>query len=253
MPSGNADYYDDYWQPRSGWSPSEGGLAAAEQRLFAKYLRPGKICLDYGCGNAARYGAFLAREGVDYRGFDISPAAVAAAHGLGVNAEALSDAGATSLPDATCDAAICFEVLEHLVDPPRALAEIFRVLKPGGSALLSVPNAGYWTTRLEFLATGYFNPGGSPHTARTSPWIDPHIRFFNPRLFSRMVETAGFAITGTDAEPFTLVSMPYLYRRTDWHPTLRALSAPFGFLGTTFPGFFSIRLFVEAVKPLPRS
>lgn len=248
MSTGNAAYYDDYWQPRNGWSPSAGGPAKVEQRLFSKYLRPGKVCLDYGCGNAQRYGAFLTAEGVEYRGFDISPAAVESARGQGVDAQTLTPDGLTTLPDDSCDVAICFEVLEHLTDPPRALAEIRRVLRPGGVALLSVPNAALWTTRLEFLATGYFNPGGSPFTARTSPWIDPHLRFFNPRLFSRMVEESGFGIAGSTAEPFSLVSMPYLYRKTEWHPVLHAISKPLAFLGTSLPGIFSSRLFLEATK-----
>jgi len=249
MSIGNSAYYDQYWQPRSGWSPSAGAASPEERQLFSKHLKPGKTCLDYGCGNAERYGAILTQEGVDYRGFDISATAVAAARKIGVNAEELTPDGKTSLPEGSCDVAICFEVLEHLMDPPKALGEIFRILKPGGVALLSVPNAGHWTTRLEFFATGYFNPGGSPFTARTSPWIDPHIRFFNPRLFDRMVASAGFKISGRMSEGFTLLAAPYIYRKTRWHPALRALSAPLAFLGTSFPSLFSARLFLEAVKP----
>lgn len=249
MSSGNAAYYDDYWQPRGGWSPSAGQISDEERDLFARHIRPGKVCLDYGCGDAARYGATLTAEGVDYRGFDISPAAVAAAQARKVQAQALTADGRTTLPDDSCDVALCFEVLEHLLEPPRALAEILRVLKPGGIALLSVPNAAQWTNRLEFLLTGYFNPGGSPLTARSTPWIDPHIRFFSPRLFARMVEQAGFVIAGRNAEPFSLIAAPYLYRQTAWRGWLRAISAPFAFLGTRFPGVFSARLFIEAAKP----
>jgi SAM-dependent methyltransferase len=249
MPEGNASYYDKYWQPRDGWSPSAGVISAEERELFARHIRPGKVCLDYGCGDALRYGATLAAEGVDYRGFDVSPTAVAAAREKKVNAEVLAADGRTSLGDGSCDVALCFEVLEHLLEPNVALAEIFRVLKPGGVALLSVPNAAHWTTRAEFLLTGYFNPGGSPHTARVTPWIDPHIRFFNPKLFARMVEMAGFVVSDQVSEPFSLTSMPYLYRKTEWHAVLRALSAPIAFLGTSFPGLFSARLFIEATKP----
>ena len=249
MSRGNAAFYDEYWQPRSGWSPSEGGLVDEERRLFAHHLRPGKVCLDYGCGDATRYGTTLTREGVDYRGFDIAATAVEAARTAGVNAQPLSPEGRTTLEDRACDVAICFEVLEHLVEPDRALAELFRALKPGGVALLSVPNAAHWATRLEFFATGFFNPGGSPFTARKRPWVDPHIRFFNPDLFARMVAEAGLEIAGRSAEPFTLISAPYLYRKTEWHGALRAISAPLAFLGTTFPGLFSARLFLVARRP----
>jgi SAM-dependent methyltransferase len=42
-------------------------------------------------------------------------------------------------PDASFDAAFCTEVLEHVPDPVRALAELSRLIKPGGKILLSVP------------------------------------------------------------------------------------------------------------------
>ncbi len=42
--------------------------------------------------------------------------------------------------DDSFDVVSCFEVLEHLDDPAGALGEMARVLRPGGSLLLSVPN-----------------------------------------------------------------------------------------------------------------
>lgn len=42
--------------------------------------------------------------------------------------------------DAVYETVLCLEVLEHLADPPRALKEIHRILKPGGTLILSVPH-----------------------------------------------------------------------------------------------------------------
>ncbi len=41
--------------------------------------------------------------------------------------------------DASADAVLCKEVLEHVPDPGAAVAEIHRVLKPGGAALCTIP------------------------------------------------------------------------------------------------------------------
>lgn len=49
------------------------------------------------------------------------------------------DAHALPFPDATFDAVLVFDVLEHLQDPERALAGMRRVLRPGGRLILGVP------------------------------------------------------------------------------------------------------------------
>ena len=43
------------------------------------------------------------------------------------------------LPDDTVDAVICKSVLEHIEEPHRAVAEIHRILRPGGKAYFHVP------------------------------------------------------------------------------------------------------------------
>jgi SAM-dependent methyltransferase len=63
-------------------------------------------------------------------------------------------------------------VLEHLAyeEQPRALAELFRVLRPGGELLVSVPNLAHLQSRIQFLLRGrlirtaseYKHPGDRP-------------------------------------------------------------------------------------------
>jgi SAM-dependent methyltransferase len=43
------------------------------------------------------------------------------------------------VPDGSVDLVLCSQVLEHLPEPPRALAEFHRILRPGGQAWLSAP------------------------------------------------------------------------------------------------------------------
>lgn len=73
----------------------------------------------------------------------------------------------TALPyaDATFDRVLCLDVLEHLTfdDQPRALAELTRVLRPGGEILLSVPNLAHLQSRLHFLLRGRLIRTASEH------------------------------------------------------------------------------------------
>jgi SAM-dependent methyltransferase len=90
----------------------------------------GKL-LDVGCGSQ-QYRKFLGcREyfGIEWSA-DKRPPVVA---------------DVTQIPfcDAAFDSALCTEVLEHLPEPGRCLAEIHRVVKPGGSAFFTVPMTVY--------------------------------------------------------------------------------------------------------------
>ncbi len=51
----------------------------------------------------------------------------------------LGDIKNIPLPDQSVDAVICRSVLEHVEDPFKAVAEIYRILRPQGKALVSVP------------------------------------------------------------------------------------------------------------------
>jgi 2-polyprenyl-3-methyl-5-hydroxy-6-metoxy-1,4-benzoquinol methylase len=98
---------------------------------------PGRL-LDVGCGD----GAFL-REAAGYgwtvSGTEFSPAGarLARAAGVPVFAGELREA---RFPDAGFDVITCWHVIEHVADPRRLLAEMHRLLTPGGALLLATPN-----------------------------------------------------------------------------------------------------------------
>lgn len=124
--------------------------------------------LDVGCN----VGAFLqhcraARPAMRLAGVDMNPAAVACARGNVADAD-IRTAGAERLPfaDASFDCVTCIEVLEHVpaARRPEALAEMRRVLRPGGRLVLRVPHAGLFA----FLDAG-------------------NLRFRFPRLYGRLV------------------------------------------------------------------
>lgn len=106
-------------------------------------LAPDAHVLDVGCGGGANIAALLARcpEGaVD--GLDYSPESVAAskrknAAALGRRCTVLQgDVGRIPFADESYDAVTAFETVYFWPDLPRAFAEIWRVMRPGGRFLL---------------------------------------------------------------------------------------------------------------------
>lgn len=63
---------------------------------------------------------------------------------------------ALPLPDSIADVAVCFNALDHMRDPDRALAELARVLQPGGTLLLMVHTFPAWVMPL--LAVDRLHP-----------------------------------------------------------------------------------------------
>ena len=68
--------------------------------------------------------------------------------------EGLLPAALAGIPDSSLDVALCMSVLEHLGEPDRMLAELRRVVAPGGVCVVNVPN---WLGKrfLEFRPSGW--------------------------------------------------------------------------------------------------
>ena len=96
----------------------------------------GRSVLDLGCGLGG-YSKVLAERGFEVRSFDVVPEYVERARELGVPAE-LYDGERLPLADGSVDTAILLEVIEHLEDPSRLLAEARRVARDG--VLVTTPN-----------------------------------------------------------------------------------------------------------------
>jgi ubiquinone/menaquinone biosynthesis C-methylase UbiE len=100
----------------------------------------GKEVLEIGCGNGAD-GAMFAKNGAVYTGVDLTETAVRAAsrhfeiEGLDGRFQ-VEDAECLSFADESFDMVYSYGVLHHTPDPARAIGEVFRVLKPGGQAIV---------------------------------------------------------------------------------------------------------------------
>jgi len=119
---------------------------------FAQSLASGRRVLDAGCGTG--YGTqMIADSGATSTvGVDISEAALGAAAERIDEHVGLKQGDLCDLPFAAAsfDLVVCFEAIEHVVDPERALDELRRVLSGTGILLISSPN------RREY-------PAGNPH------------------------------------------------------------------------------------------
>lgn len=171
-----AAYYEEYWS-ESGFHPQR-RINPALVKLFT-HIPSGSKLIDVGCGNASVSGQWFQQRGCDYLGVDVSGHAITEAQAAGLNVCKIDDASHLPYPNETFDSAVCLEVLEHLFQPQIAAEEIYRVLKPGGVLVATVPNAAYWRRRLELLF-GCWNPLGDSLSIE-QPWRDPHIRFFTRR------------------------------------------------------------------------
>lgn len=113
------------------------------------HLAEGQRVLDLGCGEGRHAISAWLEAPVDVIGIDVSARDLATARERAGEFEPCDDgrslgwvrASGLRLPfaDATFDRVICAEVLEHVPDYQGMLAEIRRVLKPGGVLAVSVP------------------------------------------------------------------------------------------------------------------
>jgi len=101
---------------------------------FAASLPGGARVLDAGAGEGAYKRYFPAQR---YTGFDLG---IGDAQWDYSQLDVLGDLAALPFRDAVFDAAVNIVTLEHVPEPARVLAEIARVLRPGGRLLLVVPH-----------------------------------------------------------------------------------------------------------------
>ena len=148
--------------------------------------RPRERILEVGCGAGNLLKAVPA--GI-LHGTDLSTFVLSKARRLLSGRAALTRSAGEDLPyrDACFDKVYCSEVLEHLAGPGRAVAEMARVLKPGGVLVLSVPNEDR-VDRLKSLAArcGLFAwafESGDFRSPQTNEW---HLHRFDPSGLSRL-------------------------------------------------------------------
>ena len=156
----------------------EGDFVFVPERipLLVAAVGRGKRVLDLGCRSGALTRHFL--EGNSVVGLDVDANALEKAAALGIEPVQANVEEPLPFDDGSFDAVVAGELLEHLQFPDALVAEIQRVLRPGGVLAGSVPNAFRVQSRLRFLR------GNAPEDDPT------HLRMFSPAALRELL--AGF-------------------------------------------------------------
>lgn len=156
----------------------------------------GTKVIDVGCG-AGRHSYEAYRRGADVIAFDQDAEELAEVdtllQAMGSAGEApksakaqvvVGDALALLYPDGTFDVVIASEILEHVPDDETAIAELVRVLRPGGSLAVTVPR--WLPEKICWLLSDSYhaNEGG-------------HIRIYQADELQAKVEACGALFTGS--------------------------------------------------------
>lgn len=151
-----------------------------EKRLMERFAaEPGHRLLEFGTGDG-RLAIAIARRRVDVTALDISSVAVEAASALAAREPGLTvrfqqgSALGTPFADASFDRVMSADMVEHLRPDhvPVHLAEVLRLLRPGGAYVLTLPT---WVPEDE---------------------VDPlHLGNYRPQEMRQLLEAAGFTVT----------------------------------------------------------
>jgi SAM-dependent methyltransferase len=179
-------------------------VGARHVRFLAEGLAPGARVLDLGCGRGVLLSA-LADRGLEAHGVELNEAA---ARGADPRAQVrvAPTLPAAGYPGAWFDCAIVWHVLEHLRDPAGALAELARVLRPGGRLVVAVPN--FASIQAKWAGPAWFHLD-----------LPRHLHHFPLAALRRLLERHGFEVVSE--HHFSLRQNPFgwlqswLNRRTD--------------------------------------
>lgn len=152
--------------------------------------------LDVGCGSGAMLDRLAERGYTQLCGLDIAPP-IDARPGI-TFIECDLDACTTPLADGSVDLAVSVEVFEHIENIGALLAELSRVLVPGGMILATTPNVHSLEARLRYLLLGslkQFDRLGDP-THILPIFLYPFERILSRHGFE-IADSWGFPLDGS--------------------------------------------------------
>lgn len=166
---------------------------------ISRHATGGGTFVDLGCGDGCAVdelcGRFEKSIGIDHSTARMSTRSAQPVKWTFLQA----DLNATvPLESNTIDVVLANQVIEHIVDPHRFVGEIYRILRPGGKAIVTTPNIRYikhlWHIALK---------GRGPRTANDNTidghWDDGHIHYFTHSDLRSLFLHAGFSVVTSSA------------------------------------------------------
>jgi SAM-dependent methyltransferase len=166
-------------------------------RRVLETLRPAQI-VDIGCndGSLAEY-VTQGLPGTKVIGLDGADTALKDARDVGLECYNWNiESEPCPLAAETADCVLAGEIIEHLVDTRAFMAEIHRILEPGGHVIITTPNLTFWLNRY-LLLRGRIPVSycGTAVDFAASPTVNPlHIRINAWNEWAAFVVNCGFTI-----------------------------------------------------------
>lgn len=157
-------------------------------KKWGREIAPKSVGLDIGCGSGAAAQLLQKEFQLFPTGMDISKFAVDASKERGVRTLHVD---VTKIPssDESQDFALALDVIEHIEDRNVLLNEMYRVLKPGGKALITVPaHRWLWSSHDE---------------------LNYHFRRYSKEMLREDLSAAGFSIKSI--RWWNSILLPYIY------------------------------------------
>ena len=166
-------------------------------RILGKHLdlATAPKVLDIGAGQGA-LSARLSQSGARVSACDVVPEQFDVP---GVEFRAVTSDGRLPFDDASFEAALAIEVLEHIDGHDRFFAEVARVLRPGGIVMFTTPNILSLKSRLRFLFTGFFYSFGPLEPFTRDP-VSQHIAPFSVNRYEWMMSQHGLRLSGLETD-----------------------------------------------------
>jgi ubiquinone/menaquinone biosynthesis C-methylase UbiE len=244
----NAEIHVGSGTPGEEWLDDPHAHLVKRTHLELLHIIPSQaqLILDAGCGPGT-YGIILAQEGNEVVGLEISPQATQVAGQRASEKKVnflpvVGDLERLPFKDNSFDICFCGWVLHHFPDTSASVAELSRVLKPGGKIALAEPNESNVAMRfsrfvedLPLLRNWLLNAG----------WDTPNRTIHGYKQYIEALDRQGFTdIKFTSCFPGSLPPLPIKSQRRRLNPLVQVLIQILFHLRRLF--------FVIAMKVLPR-